>query len=82
MKRADGITLMESTPVPISILRLALPMMLASVAQMVYNMPDTFFIGQTGDPNMVAGISLAMPLFMFSQGIGNVFAIGAASYIS
>jgi putative MATE family efflux protein len=82
MKRTDGITLMESTPVPISILRLALPMMLASVAQMVYNMTDTFFIGQTGDPNMVAGISLAMPLFMFSQGIGNIFALGAASYIS
>jgi putative MATE family efflux protein len=81
MKR-DGITLMESTPVPISILQLALPMMLASIAQMIYNITDTFFIGQTGDPNMVAGISLAMPLFMFSQGIGNVFAIGAASYIS
>jgi putative MATE family efflux protein len=82
MKRTDGITLMESTPVPISILRLAIPMMLASIAQMIYNMTDTFFIGQTGDPNMVAGISLAMPLFMFSQGIGNIFAIGAASYIS
>jgi putative MATE family efflux protein len=82
MKRSDGITLMESTPVPISILRLALPMMLASIAQMIYNMTDTFFIGQTGDPNMVAGISLAMPLFMFSQGIGNIFAIGASSYIS
>jgi putative MATE family efflux protein len=57
-------------------------MMLGSVAQMVYNMTDTFFIGQTGDPNMVAGISLTMPLFMFSQGIGNIFALGAASYIS
>jgi putative MATE family efflux protein len=82
MKKTDGILLMESTPVPISILRLAIPMMLSSVAQMVYNMTDTFFIGQTGDPNMVAGISLSMPLFMFSQGIGNVFGIGAASYIS
>jgi putative MATE family efflux protein len=78
----DGITLMESAPVPISILRLAIPMMLGSVAQMIYNMTDTFFIGQTGDPNMVAGISLTMPLFMFSQGIGNIFAMGAASYIS
>jgi putative MATE family efflux protein len=73
---------MEHTPVPISILQLAGPMMLASIAQMIYNMTDTFFIGQTGDPNMVAGISLSMPLFMVSQGLGNVFAIGAASYIS
>jgi putative MATE family efflux protein len=45
-------------------------------------MTDTFFIGQTGDPNMVAGISLAMPLFMMSQGVGNIFGVGASSYIS
>ncbi|MDR1411832.1 MAG: MATE family efflux transporter, partial [Spirochaetaceae bacterium] len=74
--------LMESTPVWASIIRLALPMMFSMIAQLVYNMTDTFFIGQTGDPNMVAGISLAMPLFMVSQGIGNIFGIGASSYIS
>jgi putative MATE family efflux protein len=57
-------------------------MMVGSVAQMIYNMTDTFFIGQTNDPNMVAGISLCMPLFMLSQGLGNIFAIGASSYTS
>jgi Na+-driven multidrug efflux pump len=31
---------------------------------------------------MVAGISLAMPLFMISQGVGNIFGVGASSYIS
>ncbi|MDR0641159.1 MAG: MATE family efflux transporter, partial [Treponema sp.] len=80
--KTDGITLMESSPVAVSILRLSIPMMLGSIAQMVYNMTDTFFIGQTGDPNMVAGVSLTMPLFMFSQGLGNIFAVGASSYIS
>jgi putative MATE family efflux protein len=80
--RKDNHTLMESAPVAESIITLALPMMLSMIAQMVYNLTDTFFIGQTGDPNMVAGISLAMPLFMVSQGIGNLFAVGAASYIS
>jgi len=80
--RKDNIALMEQAPAAESIITLALPMMLSMIAQMVYNMTDTFFIGQTGDPNMVAGISLAMPLFMVSQGIGNIFAVGAASYIS
>jgi putative MATE family efflux protein len=78
----DSIALMERERPAVAILRLALPMMLAMIAQMVYNMTDTFFIGQTGDPNMVAGISLAMPLFMVSQGIGNIFGVGASSYIS
>jgi putative MATE family efflux protein len=82
MKKMSGIELMEHAPVSLAIVRLALPMMLGSVAQMIYNMTDTFFIGQTGDPNMVAGISLSMPLFMVSQGLGNVFAMGASSYMS
>ncbi|MDR1971781.1 MAG: MATE family efflux transporter, partial [Treponema sp.] len=78
--RTDMTRLMEKEPVAKAIVKLALPMMMAMVAQMVYNMTDTFFIGQTGDPNMVAGISLTMPLFMVSQGIGNIFGIGSASY--
>jgi putative MATE family efflux protein len=82
MKKASGIELMESAPVTQSIIRLAIPMMIGSIAQMVYNMTDTFFIGQTGNPNMVAGISLTMPLFMLSQGLGNIFAMGANSYLS
>jgi Na+-driven multidrug efflux pump len=30
-------------------------------------MTDTFFIGQTGDPNMVAGISLATSLLYYRR---------------
>jgi putative MATE family efflux protein len=82
VKKYSGIELMESAPVPFAILRLAVPMMIGSIGQMIYNMTDTFFIGQTNDPNMVAGISLSMPLFMLSQGLGNIFAIGASSYMS
>jgi putative MATE family efflux protein len=82
VKQYSGIELMEKAPVPYAILRLAVPMMIGSIAQMIYNMTDTFFIGQTNDPNMVAGISLSMPLFMLTQGLGNIFAIGASSYMS
>jgi putative MATE family efflux protein len=77
-----GTQLMEKAPVPQAIIRLALPMMAAMLAQSVYNMTDLFFIGQTGDPNMVAAISLVFPVFMLSQAAGNVFATGGSSYIS
>jgi putative MATE family efflux protein len=73
---------MESAPVPRAIIRLALPMMAAMLAQSVYNMTDLFFIGQTGDPNMVAAVSLVFPVFMLSQAAGNVFATGGSSRIS
>jgi putative MATE family efflux protein len=80
--RHTGIELMESGRVGTAIIRLALPMVAAMLAQAVYNMTDMFFIGQTGDPNMVAAVSLACPLFMLSQALGNIFAIGGSSYIS
>jgi Na+-driven multidrug efflux pump len=45
-------------------------------------MTDMFVIGQTGAPTMVAAVSLAVPLFMLSQVLGNVFVTGGSSYIS
>jgi putative MATE family efflux protein len=73
---------MESASTPTSIIRLALPMMAAMLAQSIYNMTDMFFIGQTRDTDMVAAVSLVFPVFMFSQALGNVFATGSSSYIS
>jgi hypothetical protein len=59
MKKYTGIELMETAPVRTAIIRLALPMIAAMLAQAIYNMTDMFFIGQTGDPNMVAADSAA-----------------------
>jgi putative MATE family efflux protein len=73
---------METAPVGTAIIRLALPMVAAMLAQAIYNMTDMFFIGQTGDPNMVAAVSLVFPLFMLTQALGNIFATGGSSYIS
>ncbi len=79
---SNRLKMMEEGNVVRAILRLAVPTMLGMVVQMVYNMTDTYFIGQTGDPYLVAGISLVMPLFYVIQGIGNIFAVGSASLIS
>jgi putative MATE family efflux protein len=81
-KKITGPELMGTGRVGSVIIRLALPMMAAMLAQTIYNMTDMFFIGQTKDPNMVAAISLAHPLFMLSQALGNVFSTGGSSYIS
>ena len=78
----NRLEMMEKGPVAKSILTLALPTMLGMVVQMIYNMTDTYFIGQTRDPYLVAGISLVMPLFFVIQGLGNIFAVGASSLIS
>jgi putative MATE family efflux protein len=78
----NTVQLMEQAPISKAIIKLALPTMLGMIVQSVYNLTDTFFIGMLGDPDLVAGISVAMPLFFLTQGIGSFFSVGSASYIS
>ncbi len=78
----NKIDILENVPVKKAILKLALPTMLAMAMQMIYNLTDTYFIGQTGDLNLVAAISLASPLIMMFQAAGNIFASGTSCYIS
>lgn len=74
--------LFTSVPVGRAIISLAVPTVIAQLITVVYNMADTFFIGQLGDPNQVAAATLAMPIFIFLTGFANLFGIGGASLIS
>ena len=44
------------------ILALALPTMIGQLGTILYNMADTYFIGQVNDVNQVAAISVTMPV--------------------
>ncbi len=80
--RATKIDIMESYPVPKAILLLALPSILAMLVQIIYGLTDTFFIARTGNADLLAAITFAMPIVMVFQATGNIFAVGGASYIS
>ena len=49
---------------------------------LIYNLADTFFIGQTHDAIQVAAVSLATPVFLIFMSVGTVFGIGGTSVIS
>ena len=72
----------EKQSVPKAVATLALPTILSMLVNVFYNMADTFFVGQTGDANQVAAVSLTMPIFMFIMAVGNIFGVGGSSYIS
>ena len=72
----------ESMPVPQAVLRNALPAMAAMLMVLVYNLADTFFIGQTGDALQVAAVSLATPVFLIFMAVGTAFGVGGTSVIS
>lgn len=81
MKR-DTQQLFESAPVPRAVMNSALPAMAAMLMVLIYNLADTFFIGQAGDDLQVAAVSLATPVFLIFMAVGSVFGIGGTSVIS
>lgn len=64
------------------IFALAFPTMIGQLGTILYNMADTYFIGQVNDVNQVAAISVTMPVFLVLMSLGALFGIGGASYIS
>lgn len=74
--------LFEDAPVAKAVAVMAVPTMISMLVVVIYNMADTFFIGQTGDPMQVAAVSLATPVFMVFMALGNLFGIGGSSAIS
>ncbi len=80
--QGTNIELLERSPVPQAILKLSIPTVLSNIVSLLYNLTDTYFIGLLDDPVQLGAISLAFPVFMLIQAIGNVFGNGAPSYIS
>lgn len=74
--------LFTTAPVNTAVIKLAVPTVISQLITVVYNMADTFFIGQMGDPNQVAAATLSMPIFIFLTAFANLFGIGGASTIS
>ncbi|MBR1571293.1 MAG: MATE family efflux transporter [Lachnospiraceae bacterium] len=62
--------------------KLSIPTIVVILIMIVYNVADTYFIGQTGDPNKISAISLGMPLFTILSGIGTLFGTGGTTSVS
>lgn len=74
--------LFRDAPVPRAVLKNAVPAMLAMLMVLIYNLADTFFIGQTHDDLQVAAVSLATPVFLMFMAVGTIFGMGGTSVIS
>ena len=59
-----------------------LPAVASQLIVLIYNMADTFFVGQTNNPYMVAGTSLILPVFNISLCLAGLAGIGGGSLIS
>lgn len=71
-----------NAPVPKAVISNVVPSIISMLMVLVYNLADTFFIGQTRNPYMVAGVSVATPAFLIFMSVGMLFGIGGTSRIS
>lgn len=74
--------LFEHAPVNKVYFKFALPLVSSMVLSLFYNMVDTFFIAQTQNTYLVAGVSLCAPVFVMMIAIGDIFGLGGSSVIS
>ncbi len=72
----------ERMPVPRAVMTMAVPTIISQLIVLIYNMADTFFIGRTNNPYMVAGASLILPIFNISLSISSLAGTGGGALIS
>lgn len=82
MNQQKSMEVFRTAPVAQAVFKNALSAMAAMLMVLVYNLADTFFIGQTHDALQVAAVSLATPVFLIFMAVGTVFVVGGTSVIS
>lgn len=74
--------LFTSMPVGKAVAKLAVPTVISQIIVILYSLADTFFIGQIGDPNQIAALSITFPIYTLLTAVANLFGIGANSVIA
>ena len=80
--RASSTEIFETMPVGRAVRTMAVPTIISQLIVLIYNMADTFFIGRTNDPMMVAGVSLILPIFNITLSLSGLAGIGGGALIS
>ena len=82
MEQDKNKAIFESMPVPEAVRTMALPTIISQLIVLVYNMADTFYLGRTNNPFMVAGVSLILPVFNICLSLAGLAGIGGGALIS
>lgn len=74
--------LFQQAPIKKAVIQMAVPTVISSLILFMYNMADTYFVGQTHDAFQVAAVSLTNPVFVMYMAASNLFGIGGSTLIS
>ena len=79
MREAGTREIFETRAVPSALMTMALPTIMSQLITLIYNIADTWFIGQTDNPYMVAASSLVLTIFLMTSAIAALFGTGGGS---
>lgn len=82
MDNYESLDIFEKAPIHKAVFKNAVPAMAAMLMVLIYNLADTFFIGQTNNDLQVASVSLCTPVFLLFMAMGTIFGLGGTSAIS
>ena len=85
MREREKVTqeeMFRSLPIPKALRIMILPAVTSQLIVLIYNMADTFYVGQTGNPYMVAATSLILPVFNISLCLAGLAGIGGGALIA
>lgn len=80
--RDQNQALFEEASVPKALAAMAIPTIISQLITLIYNLADAFFVGRTGNPYMIAAVSLVFPVFAITVALSNLFGVGGGSLMS
>ncbi len=72
----------KNAPIPKAVATMAIPTVIGQLIILFYNLADTFFVGKTGNPVLVAASSLILPVFNITNALSAVIGMGGGTLIS
>lgn len=82
MDNSQKIDLFENTKISKAVIKLIVPTILSSLVMILYNLADTYFVGQLNNPIENAAVTLAAPVLLAFNAINNLFGVGTSSMMS
>ncbi len=76
------IELFSYAPIPVAVMKMAVPTVLASLVMVLYNLVDTYFVGMLNAPVQTAAVTLAAPVLLAFNAVNNLFGVGGSSLMS
>ena len=82
MTKEERREIILTKPILPLLIRMAIPTIIGMLVTMIYNLTDTFFIGQLGNKSMTAAIGIAFSFVSFIQALGFWFGYGSGNAMS